>query len=129
MGKDQGKLPQGEVRDQIVTAMDWFPTVLDLCGVKQLPDAPKLDGHSMLPIIDSPQAKSGYGGVLHFAWGNKWAVRENEWKLIGVGNQSEPTLHRLTDSDPEVKNHASERSEIVSRLKKLHEKWAAEVTD
>ncbi|MEK6238972.1 MAG: sulfatase-like hydrolase/transferase, partial [Planctomycetales bacterium] len=28
-------LPQAEVRDQAVTAMDWFPTLLDLCGVKQ----------------------------------------------------------------------------------------------
>ena len=61
------KLPKGEVRDQIVTAMDWFPTVLDLCGVESDATAPKLDGHSLLPIVESADAKSEYNGILHFS--------------------------------------------------------------
>ena len=32
--------------DEIVTIMDWFPTVLELCHIKQESSAPKLDGHS-----------------------------------------------------------------------------------
>lgn len=126
------KLPQGEVRDQIVTAMDWFPTVLDLCGVKQAAAAPALDGHSLLPIIDSLDADSEYGGVLYFAWGNGWAVRDGDWKLVGVqskqSNKPKVTLHHLVGEQPEAINHSSEEPEIVARLKRLHDDWVKEVT-
>ncbi len=126
------KLPQGEVRDQIVTAMDWFPTVLELCGVEQSEGSPALDGHSLLPIINSSESKSEYNGVLHFAWGNQWAVRDRDWKLIGVEpkNSDNPklSLHNLADEQPEVKNHLKEQPEIADRLKALHEEWEKDVT-
>jgi arylsulfatase A-like enzyme len=122
-----GKLPQGEVRDQVITAMDWYPTVLDLCGIEKAADAPAFDGHSLLPVIESSEAESGYGGVLHFGWGNQWAVRDGDWKLIGRNNKAAATLHRLSDAQPEVKNHADEKPEIVARLKALHDAWQAEV--
>ncbi|MDG2123518.1 MAG: sulfatase-like hydrolase/transferase [Verrucomicrobiales bacterium] len=115
------RLPSGEVRDQIITSMDWFPTVLDLCGAKT---ESKLDGHNLLPLIESPTTKSAYAGVLHFQWQNKWAVRDGEWKLIFPGLK----LHRLTDDQPESKNYATEKPEIVARLTALHQQWAKQVT-
>jgi len=116
------KLPQGEVRGQIVTAMDWFPTVLELCGVDRKADWPGIDGHSLLPIIASADAESSYGGVLHFAWGKKWAVRDGDWKLID-GKR----LVNLADAQPEKKNYAAEQPAIVTRLKAMHAAWAKEV--
>jgi len=125
------KLPKGQVRSQVITAMDWFPTVLDLCNVKQPADVPKLDGHNILPIINSPDAESEYRGVLHFGWGNKWAVRDGDWKLIGTTNRKSGkttmTLHNLAESQPEVKNHAADKPDIVTRLKSLHDAWANDV--
>jgi len=126
------KLPQGKVRDQIVTAMDWFPTVLELCGIEQANGSPALDGHSLLSIIESPKAKSEYGGVLHFAWGNAWAVRDGDWKLIGVqpkkSNKAKLTLHNLAEDQPEVKNHLKEQAGIANRLQALHVQWVKKVT-
>ena len=120
------KLPQGTVRGQMITAMDWFPTVLDLCGVKQPTGAPKLDGQNLRSIIEEEGIKSEYR-TLHFAWGNKWAVREGNWKLIGSIRNSSVTLHNLDDARPEVKDHSKEKPEIVARLQSLHDKWAEEV--
>ena len=120
------KLPQGTVRGQMITAMDWFPTVLDLCGVKQPTGAPKLDGQNLRSIIEEEGIKSEYR-TLHFAWGNKWAVREGKWKLIGSIRNSSVTLHNLVDARPEVKDHSKEKPEIVARLQSLHDKWAEEV--
>jgi arylsulfatase A-like enzyme len=121
------KLPSNQVRDQVITAMDWFPTVLSLCGLKQEPGAPKLDGYDLSPIIESADAESGYKGVLHFAWGNTWAVRADEWKLIGIKDEPGGTLHCLTDVEPEGIDHAQAHPEIVSRLTAMHETWAQEV--
>jgi len=118
------KLPQGEVRDQIITAMDWYPTVLDLCGV-QKPDV-HLDGHSLLPVISSDTASSPHG-VLHFQWHKSWAVREGDWKLIGRDDRPQASLHNLADKEPEVVNYAKQKPEIVARLRKLHDDWAKDV--
>ena len=126
------KLPQGEVRDQIVTAMDWYPTVLDLCGIEQPDNAPALDGHSLLPIIQSADTESNYKGVLHFGWGNTWAVRDGDWKLIGVqpknGSKAKVSLHNLADANPEVKDYAKEQPAVVARLTELHDQWDSDVS-
>ena len=126
------RLPQGEVRDQIVTAMDWFPTIVRLCGIDRREDAPELDGHSLIPLIESADSESGYQGVLHFAWGNSWAVRRNEWKLIATrtknGKPTSVTLHHLAGPHPEAKDYALERPEVVDQLMKLHQQWESDVT-
>jgi len=119
------KVPRGETRDQIVTVMDWFPTVLDFCGIEQAADASKLDGHSVKALIDDADAKSGHE-VLHFGWSNGWALRRGEWKLIVSLNKKtqkviKASLHRLTDEEPEVKDYAAERPELVAELTALHE--------
>jgi len=121
------KLPKGEVRGQIITAMDWFPTVLDLCGVQQPSNSPKLDGHSVLPLIRSAKAKSKYK-ILHFAWGKTWAVREGDWKLIGSNGNTKVSLRNLVDAKPEAKDYAKAKPEIVQRLRTLHSDWVKEVS-
>ena len=111
----------------MITAMDWYPTVLKLCGIERSGSAPPLDGHSLLPVIESATAPSDYGGVLHFQWGKKWAVRQDEWKLVGVDGKPKMTLHRLTGAEPERIDYAQERPELVKHLKTLHDQWARDV--
>ena len=123
-------LPKGEARDQIVTAMDWFPTVLELAEIP-MPDV-KFDGRSMLPVIRDKQARSAHK-VLHFEWPNSWAVREGDWKLLAIRNQKKGSIVRyelrnLADEEPEVKDYAKEHSEIVERLITLHDQWVADVS-
>ena len=121
------KLPQGAIRNQIITAMDWFPTVLDLCDIKQKANSPKLDGHNIVPIIKDKKANSNYSR-LHFAWGTQWAVREEAWKLIGNKNNSNMSLHNLSDKKPEVINYAKDKPDIVKHLLSLHKSWAEDVS-
>jgi arylsulfatase A-like enzyme len=120
------KLAQGQTRDQIVTIMDWFPTVLELCGIKQESDAPKLDGRTMSRVIADPKAASAHE-VLHFGWAKDWAVCRGDWKLISTFDKKAGTvrqsLHHLAEPQPEVKDHASEHPEIVRELTALHEAW------
>ena len=121
------KLPKGEVRDQAVTIMDWFPSLIEWCGVKNL--NVKLDGRSLQPIIDSPEIETAHP-VIHFQWQNEWAVREGDWKLIGrkTPNKTRLSLHNLADDKPEVKNYIGEKPDLVQRLSVLHQEWEREVS-
>ena len=117
------KIPQGETRNQIITAMDWLPTVMDLCGIKKQAGDPRLDGHSLLPVIKNPYKMSGYQKILNFQWHKSWAVRMDEWKLIGREGSEKFQLYRLTDLEPERKNYSSERKDIVEGMLALRKAW------
>lgn len=124
------RIPRGQTRDQIVTIMDWFPTVLELAGIHRDAAAPKLDGRSMMPVIADAKAPSAHG-VLHFAWAKNWAVRRGDWKLIGTFDPKagvvRHSLHNLAEQKPEVKDHASRQPELVQELAALHEAWEKEL--
>jgi arylsulfatase A-like enzyme len=47
-----GTLPQGVIHDALVELTDLAPTLLDLAGV---PDAPNMDGRSLLPLLRGEQ--------------------------------------------------------------------------
>ena len=49
-------LPQDVVRDQIITAADWFPTILELCEIERPKDL-VLDGKSIVGLIKDAQLK------------------------------------------------------------------------
>ena len=122
-----GRIPEGEVRDQAVTAMDVLPTVCELCDVP-LPKA-KLDGKSLTAVLEDPKAPSPYK-VLHWQWQHNWAVREGDWKLIatGRGKRQNLFLGSLADPQPEQKNYATEKPDLVKRLTALHEAFVRDVT-
>ena len=128
-----GKLANGIVRDQAVTVMDWYPTVLELCGVK-VPAGVELDGHSVLPMVEDQTASSLYS-VMHWQWEQSWMVREANWKLLvddryALRYKVLDAVHlaNLADEQPERRNHAHERPDIVERLDRIHKEWERDVT-
>lgn len=123
------KLPKGVVRDQAVTIMDWYPSLMEWCGIEK--PKVKLDGHSLQPLIDSPETESPHQ-VLHFQWRTSWAVRKGDWKLIGTkerksGSGLKLELFNLSGQEPEMKDFSTEKPGLVKELMKLHEGWAKEV--
>jgi arylsulfatase A len=131
-----GTLPRASVRDQFVTGCDWMPTLVELSGAP--PPARRLDGKSMVQVIQSPTAASQHP-AFHWQLGNQWAVRENNWKLIG--NPLDPT-HKapLTKADKvflsdlhadvtEMTNLAGKHPDQVRDMTALHERWVGEVKD
>ena len=122
------KVPQGVTNSQIITAMDWLPTVMDLCGIEPKEGDPKLDGHSLLPVIKNPYQISAYQGMLNFQWHKNWAVRMDEWKMIGREGSENYQLYRLTDKEPERKNYAQDRKDLISTMLSIRESWLNELT-
>ena len=129
-----GQLPENEVRGQLATGCDWFPTIAELCKA-ELPQR-KLDGKSLVAVIKSPEADSPHR-EFHWQMGNQWAVREGDWKLIGnprdTSNLAPLTkddrlfLANLKEDVGERKNLAKEHPEIVSKLQSAHDSWQKEL--
>lgn len=132
-------IPSGEVRNQLITAMDWYPTIAELTGSSTNEG---LDGESLMPIIQNKNRKSLHE-VVHWQVGKhddanaQWAVRQGSWKLIG--NVREPMAHgqhaelpelflvNLDEDVSEEKNVAETHPDKVQELLQLHQAWLEQV--
>jgi arylsulfatase A-like enzyme len=133
-----GQIPLSEVREQIVTGCDWFPTIAELCSAK-LPEA-KLDGRSISSVIRSSDAASPHE---MFYWrlgageGAQWVIREGDWKLLGnprdTSNKAPLTgddklfLVNLSHDPAESRNTAADHPEIVARLQGARSNYEEEI--
>lgn len=91
-------LPGGQVRDQPVSLVDLYPTVLDLAGLDQDDDRP---GHSWLPLLTGDDLDRGFvfsefhGNFFTDSW---YMIRTERYKFTYYcGERS--TLYDL-DTDP-----------------------------
>ncbi|MDF1849802.1 MAG: sulfatase-like hydrolase/transferase [Verrucomicrobiales bacterium] len=139
-----GNLPQGEVRDQMVTGMDWFPTFAEMAGV-EIADDHVLDGKSILPVLKKGDAASPHEKFYWRLGGNpanaKWVVRDGDWKLLGnVAENVRPEgvkelskedrklfLVNLKDDVGETTNVASEHPDQVKAMLEFRKKMEADM--
>ena len=128
-----GRLPENEVRNQMVHAMDWLPTLAGLCGIEPVDE--QIDGRSMVGILKSEDAREIHESLFWTFRRNQWAVRQGPWKLIR--NPSNPVrgdalpaedrewfLSRLDHDPGERDNLAEDHPEVVERLKAARPEWA-----
>lgn len=145
-------LKKGTTTNQMGTAIDILPTLLDACEVP-VPQNVKLDGKSLLPLwkgeVDTLDERTyfvqmHYGPIpfkyMHFS------ARTQKYKLVSPHNFPHGIVHQPTDfelknvlknlelydveNDPsERKNIAQQHPEIVERLLEEYDDWFDEVTE
>lgn len=125
------RVPTNESRGQLVSVMDWYPTILDYCGIAA--GEQKLDGRSLRPLVEDATAPSPHP-IFQLQWQHNWMVREGNWKLIGTLKPGtvapagvELELVSLSGERPEQINFTAEHPEVVERLQNLHQSWVQEV--
>jgi arylsulfatase A len=133
----QKHIPVNQVRTQVATNIDWYPTLAEYCHIK-LP-ARKLDGQSLVPIINSETAKTTHSQFNWQSGGGKdnpqWSVLDGDWKLIHSPfeakkeelNSQNYFLVNLKEDPSEKNNVADKHPDIVQRLEALHKAWIGEV--
>lgn len=135
-----GRLPEGEVRDQLGHGCDWLPTLVELAGIEPPPSS--LDGKSLVKVLREAEAPSPHE-VVYWQMGRgeraQWAVREGAWKLIGnprdtargdrpaLGKGERLFLSNLELDSAENRNLAGEHPDRVRRLEKLYREWLRSV--
>ena len=124
-----GVIPAGTKTAAVVHAVDLYPTVLELAGVKPDPQQ-KLDGVSFARVLRDPQATLPRQAVFNYfpmggpqKPGGVW-VRQGDWKLIrwfetGPEYPSLHELYNLKDDLGESKNRAKELPDTVRALDAL----------
>jgi arylsulfatase A-like enzyme len=124
------KLPQNKERNQMSVNTDWFPTILDLCGINY--NSNSFEGKSLEKVIMDNEASSHEV----FCWYQKkdyWAIRKGDWKLLR--NPKDPSkkgkltkddayfLVNIIEQPDEMTNLASKHPKKVEELKQDFEKW------
>jgi len=105
--------------EQVVSLLDIFPTLIDLC---ELPPSKKLEGEILTPLLIKPDMKWDKPVLNSWYYGN-YAVRSQNWRYIQYrdgseelyNHQKDPGEHTNLATDPEY-------AEIIAE----HKKWIPE---
>ena len=119
--------------------MDYYPTILDITGVRgdERHNA-NVDGKSLVPLLKNPTAKLDreaiYWHYPHYHPGGATpygAIRARDWKLIEFYEDMHVELYNLKDDIGEKNNLAdvnlAKTKELHNKLKAWRKKVAAQM--
>ncbi len=141
------RLPINHTSEALVSAMDIFPTVLELADI----DIPaNVDGLSLIPLLKGRLTQQHDHLVWSYGRNDSWTVRKGPWKLahnigwrhsnykiveeVCVRDENEIVypggilLFDLEQDISEQKNLADQYPEVVRELTGLYEKWEAQMS-
>lgn len=124
-----GQVPAGQTVSEPLHAVDWYPTLLALAGIKSERRLP-LDGKNLWPTL-TQRAKSPHEALLlHGTRPGVAAVRKGDWKLLVNASEKDAEegsdndmlkgkveLYNLKDDIGEKKNLAASQPEKVKELR------------
>ncbi|MCK5371050.1 MAG: sulfatase, partial [Cyclobacteriaceae bacterium] len=111
-----GQKAKGLTSKRVVSLLDIYPTLVELCD---LPEANKLQGESLVPLINNPEMEQERF-VLSTWYYKNHAVRSENWRYIHYRDGSEELYNHQTDPG-EHTNLASDPqyAQIIAE----HKKW------
>jgi arylsulfatase A len=114
-----GRIAPGSVCDSAVISTDYFPTFLELAGLKPMPEA-HLDGVSMLPLLKGKDAELRTL-VWHFPHRDRpsSAIMVDDWKMVRLILSGEQQLFNLSADPEELNDLAAKHPERVERLARM----------
>lgn len=118
-----GVTKPGSTSEVFATGNDFFPTLLELAGLKQLPDA-HLDGRSLVPALkgESVSSRPLFWHYPHY--GNQGGepsgiVRRGDYKLIRYYEDGREELYRLSEDLGEQSDISKSEPTIREELSKM----------
>jgi arylsulfatase A-like enzyme len=108
----------------LAVTSDFYPTILAAAGIPMSDDKPQpIDGINLLPLLEGKMAERP--GPIGFMEGKTMAWTDNRYKLVAGRDGKE--LFDLTEDSGESRNIATDKPEVVERMSKDLETWAASV--
>lgn len=121
----KGRIPPGQTYDLPVMNLDVVPTVMAAAG-KPVGVEEKLDGVDIVPFLSGATHGRPHE-QLYWRFGDQWAVRDGDWKLVvAEGGSGQPELYDLATDIGERSDLATSQPDRVAALRKLYDAWNAE---
>ena len=126
----KGVLPEGKDVDALTAHIDLFPTFAALAGAKIPENTQKLDGRSMLPLLEDTGAR--WDDRYLFVHKGRWekgsdpdrskysacAVRSERWRLV---NNKE--LYDIEADPGETTDVADRHPDVVKKIRAVFDAW------
>jgi iduronate 2-sulfatase len=111
-----GNKNKGEKSRQVVSLLDIYPTLVDLCG---LPELEKLEGSILTPLLENPEM-IWEKPVLNTWYYKNHAVRSNDWRYIRYRDGSEELYNHKNDPGEHINLAGDPKyAEVIAK----HKKW------
>jgi arylsulfatase A-like enzyme len=124
----KGKIPAGKTYDHPIIQLDIHATAVAAAGEKIDP-AWNLDGVDLMPFL-TDKADGKPHESLFWRFGEQWAVRHGDWKLVASRiDGTTPKLFNLKDDIGEAKDLTATEPAKAKELKAIYDKWNAEQKD
>jgi len=125
-----GVVEPGTLCNQPVTAVDFYPTLVEIAGGRLAADC-ALDGESILPLLTqagSLRRDAIYWHYPHYHHARPaGAVRQGDWKLIEQYETGQLQLYNLAADIGEQHNLAEQMPEKARRLQQKLAQWRKSV--
>ncbi|MBR4533751.1 MAG: sulfatase [Bacteroidaceae bacterium] len=112
--------------DSYLIIEDFFPTILEMAGIRRYQVPQTIDGRSFVPLLrgkGEPSKDRCLVWNYPHVWGNKGpgidlncAIREGDWKLIYSYKTGQKELYNIRHDIGEEHNLAAEQPKLVRRL-------------
>lgn len=121
-----GKVQAGTKNNDYLIIEDFFPTILEMAGIKEYATVQQVDGLSFVPMLtESGTSEKNRSLFWHFP--NNWGptgpgigatstIRKGDWKLIYYYRDSSFELFNITEDIGELENLAESYPERVKEL-------------
>jgi len=122
-----GRIKGGQVTDIPCCTSDYYPTVLDVVGLKMKGQPRPIDGVSLLPLIEGKMTKRPV--PISFESGRQVSLTDNRYKLISQNKGKTYMLFDLIEDPGERKDLSAEKPEILRTMKATLEQWRKSCKD
>ncbi|WP_316843818.1 sulfatase [Pedobacter psychrodurus] len=118
------------VTNQYVIIEDFFPTLLELAGVKKYKTVQQIDGKSFTQVLKNPAFVDNNRSLI-WHYPNKWnnakevginyfsAIRKGDWKLVYNLRNGKKELYNLKDDIGETKDLATKNLQKTNELEQI----------
>lgn len=119
-----GRIPQGRVCDELVSAYDFMPTLLDYLGI-DFPPSVQLPGVSFASLLNGGSANQERSVVVCDEYGPVRMLRTRDWKYVHRYPYGPNELFHLASDPDEQRNRidAPHDQEIIEHMRRMLEDW------
>lgn len=123
-----GVTKAGTVCDKPLIIEDFYPTILEMAGIKHYKTVQKVDGLSFVPLLnttgDPSKGRNFYWNFPNL-WGNTGpgigptaTIRKGDWKLVYYYDSGKKELFNIKEDIGEAYNRKGQHLKLVKKLSK-----------